>query len=175
MTSNDGQLSAGHLSVMRMAELQTSEFNTPGQYDRWDLMECIQHILLTFMDEIADDECKKLAAIMMALAGTHPAFKLTYNAAEKGVEFVQVKRTKAGHRATDITNHIDLAVANGTKQESAVEDALVRFGVSRREIFRSIKMVRDYRAGMHEMGMSDGMELPEGYNVDSAGRLVPMD
>jgi hypothetical protein len=68
-----------------------------------------------------------------------------------------------------VADYVDQQVAQGVKQESAVQDASECYSVSRREIFRMLREVRALRLEWPEWDGYDDYEIAED------GRLVPKD
>lgn len=119
---------------------------------------------------LSDDELKFLASIDAAISGTHPDIRLKVEQVPEGVTPLRLAEWKREGIARAVADHVDMQVASGVKQESAIQDACSRFDVSRREVFRMLREVRALRTQWHEW------DSPyDDYEIANDGRLVPKD
>lgn len=117
--------------------------------------------------------------IIAALVGSHPKLRLKVEYPKPGSDFEIVRTLKEEQESINITNMIDLAICNGIKQESVIQTVMTENGLSRREVFRRIKYVRELRKSLHSIELEGGphfpTDVPDGYQVAANGRLVPTD
>lgn len=107
-----------------------------------------------------------LMAISCAIEGRHHAFKLVIKSPPANGSFKGIKKHELWASSTRMADEIDIAVANGEKSESALEDAMTRYGLSRPEAFRRLKQVRAYRALSFKVHLQVEAERnPEGHNT----------
>lgn len=116
---------------------------------------------------LSDEDFKLVASAASALDGTHPDLRLTLEEIPEDVTPRRLGEWARRAKARRVADFIDMLVADGAKQESAVQEALDRFTVSRREAFRMLKEVRaDRLLWLDWDGYDD-------YAIQDDGRLVP--
>lgn len=117
---------------------------------------------------LSDDELNFLASITAAISGTHPAIRVKVEEIPDGVTPHRLAEWQREGTARAVADQVDMQVANGVKQESAIQDACSRYGVSRREVFRMLREVRAQRLQWQEW------DNPyDNYEIAEDGRLVP--
>jgi len=124
-----------------------------------------------------------LMAISCAIEGRHPAFQLIIKRPPANGSFQSVMRHELWRSSSKMADEIDIAVANGDKQDSVIEDAITRYDLSRAEIYRRLKQVRtdralSYKAHLHvevEQSAKGGtirpLLGPEGYIITEDGKF----
>lgn len=143
-------------------------------FKQWDVVEGLQR--LAFNMSLCDEEFSFLMALYHASAGVHPKFRIQVEHPKAGSEFARVQRIKAAHEGFEIANEIDVATACGSKQEAAIQEAMEKWQLSRREIFRRLKLCREIRQGNLELSGDRANALasvPAGYDIAQDGTLVP--
>lgn len=124
-----------------------------------------------------------LMAISCAIEGRHHAFQLIIKRRPANGSFQAVNRHELWRSSSKMANEIDIAVANGDKQESVVEDASTRYDLSRAEVYRRLSQVRtdralSYKAHLHveaeksaEGRTTRPLSGPEGYIITEDGKF----
>lgn len=124
-----------------------------------------------------------IMAVSCAIEGRHHAFQLIIKRRPANGSFKSVKRNELWRSSSKMANEIDIAVANGDKQESVVEDAITRYDLSRAEIYRRLDQVRadralSYKAHLHveaeksaEGRTTRPLPGPEGYIITDDGKF----
>lgn len=138
--------------------------------DRGELSEAVQRFLLSC--EMPDEAYDAFMAIFLALYDQHPHFKLEFSPTETG-KFTIEHRYKGPKSNPELANFVEMQVALGMKQESAIAEAIERYNVSRRTILRILKHERDKRSVYLALGHSD--DAPEGFSTTEDGRLKQSD
>jgi hypothetical protein len=132
---------------------------------------------LATQEGLSDENLDVLLTIFYALVGRHPRYRLKLEIAPEGRPFARAKAVENAHSATLMANEIDCEIARGMKQESAVEAASAKFGISRREVFRRLAAVRKWRADHLEFTKPGDAEIlagvPKGFKIRDDGHLVP--
>lgn len=145
--------------------------NDPASYERTrfelhDLTELLQAFLMS--DNLTDNQYDTVSAIFLALHNRHPHFRLKWSlTAEKKRE--KIERDIFNTSLRDVATFIDIEVAKGVKQESAIVDAMAKFDVSRRSAFRALeheRMIR--RAGLY---FGEVFFIPDGFEAAPDGTL----
>ncbi len=167
------------------------------RFDRWsESPESFQRTSFTFEElalklrwflqsHVLDAESfDLLMAISCAIEGRHHAFKLVLKRPPANGSFQSIKQHELWASSKQMADEIDIAVANGEKSESAIAEAMARYGLSRPEVFRRLQQVRACRelsfkahleveAWRRSKGYSP-MPLagPDGYIVTEDGKLA---
>lgn len=145
--------------------------NDPASYERTqfelhDLSELLQALLM--WDNLPDDQYDAVSAMFLALHNRHPHFRLKWSRTAPNKRN-KIQRYLSNASSADVANFIDIEVANGVKQESAIEDAITKFSVSRRNAFRALEHERMVRKAALELG--EVYNVPEGFEATADGQL----
>lgn len=141
----------------------------------WDIIFDENELLswltnLAHMHYLSDQDLKFFGSLHAAIIGCHPSVRVKIEQIPDDVlpRLRQEWRRESIARA--VADHVDQQVAEGVKQESAVQEASERYFVSRREIFRMLREVRALRLKWQEW------DNPyDDYEIAEDGRLVPKD
>jgi hypothetical protein len=150
-------------------------------YHRYDLNEYeLGNKIFDLMtrNAIDDEGLEFLTVIFRSLAGRNPLFRLKVERPANGGRVrmaVNVAKAPAMYAMVD---KIDIQVAGGLKQESAIEQAMQENLLSRREVFRQVERIRKHRLVIRDSAADLGYPLtkfdrPDGYEIDDSGKLVP--
>jgi|GEM_PF-6944646 len=116
---------------------------------------------------MCDEDLALIASLSSALNGTHPDVQVAVEQVPEGVTPRKLAGWQREGKANNVADFIDMQVADGTKQEAAIQEAMSRFAVSRREAFRMLKEVRAIRPQWAAFAEY------EDYTTLEDGRLVP--
>lgn len=133
---------------------------------------------LIIRNEIDDRGVEFLMVLARTFLHRNPTYKLTSERAPEGCTFRFAAKMLAAPLMKDMVDAIDQEVAGGCKLESAVQTAMETYKLSRREVFRCIKEIRNHRLKALSSSNKYGFPIsawdwPAGYDIDTRGRLVP--
>lgn len=163
-------------SLPVMVPLDDGAFYERTAFKHWDLV--VGFGRLASNESSSEAERDLAIAAYMALMGMHPTLKLNVEHPPKNGFFSNHARAIRRLLSFQVADEIDIAVANGLKLESGIRDAEQRYGLSRREVFRMLREIRNYRLEQAEAvrampGTHRDYHWPDGLTIDAKGRFVP--
>jgi hypothetical protein len=152
---------------------QDDEFfrrNTFGEEQARDLF-----MYIVLENHLRDEHLEALLAFGCALRGTHPYMSLEVRLVPDGVTPRPLMEIRKGALAMKVADQIDMQVAHGVKQDAVIQEVIEETGISRREIFRMLKLARQHRVILktQEAELADWACWYEGYDIAPDGTLVP--
>ena len=165
--------SSGYLSPMRRLNLlqMNEDFWRRNTFDTQKIKDIFMDILVE--TDLRDEHLEALVALERAFRGTHPFMTMSIDHVPEGVTPRPLKDIERAKATETVADHIDKQVARGIKQESALQDAVSRFGVSRREAFRMLKAMRQRRIDMRATELAEWARWYDDFDITKDGRLVP--
>jgi hypothetical protein len=145
-------------------------------FQLFDVLDGLQSLAMDM--NLNERQFDFVMALHHACFGVHPKFRLNFERPRKGSSFSRVHRIEAGQAIVAMANEIDVAKASGVKLESAVQAAMAKWSLSRREVFRRLKMQRQMRLAEFEINTEMGYltgSVPEGFKIAPDGTLVQSD
>lgn len=145
-------------------------------YSRRELALRLRGVLLTV--DLDDEAFDLLMAMSCALEGRHRGFRLQLDRPLEGSTFKAIKRHETWQQTFKMADEIDTAMADGQGSDSAVVEAMQRYGLSRTEVFNRLKEVRGARARSfaaceaRKRPQQEGRDCPWGYAITKDGKLV---
>lgn len=162
--------------LARMLQWQNdpANFATPAP-SRWDIANGLQSMALN--SDLSDRDYGRVMSLFLALTGSHPKYRLKVEHPKEGSEFANIQRVKNHDFSMMMVNKIEIALIAGAKQEAAIQTAMDDTGLSRREVFRRLRAIRENRRTNYSIVSEGGpafvAEIPDGYALTKNGRLVP--
>ncbi|MCK0098455.1 hypothetical protein MWU38_03570 [Qipengyuania sp. S6317L1] len=123
--------------------------------------------------DVTDKHLELLVAIAEGLRGTHPHMRISVGEIPDGVTPKAIKSSESARMMMAVSDEIDMAVAQGVKQEAAVEDAIQKHKISRREVFRMLKKARAIRVSWKAEEHLLAWPCYEHHEIADDGTLVP--
>jgi hypothetical protein len=147
-------------------------------FEQYDIVSGLQALVME--EDLSDKSYDFVMHIFLAVSGAHPNFRLQLEKPKEGASFKRALTQEKARVSHDLANEIDVFVANGGKQEAAVQSAMATYDLSRREVFRRLKEQREQRKSYLEFALSEGSGevlggIPKGYRISKNGALVSID
>lgn len=144
-------------------------------FDKDKALDVLESVLVTC--ELTDEQMEGIVALSRGLRGTHPKMAINVSFVQDGVTPRPLMEIRKGSLSMAVADKVDVMVADGSKQESAIAECEEAFGISRREIFRMLKTGRERRIWMREQEgegeFADWDCWYDNYEITPDGRLVP--
>lgn len=166
----------------RLTFERTRHYRDPSPFDnpettRHDIADAVWDALMR--SELPAETQALLGAIHRALYARMPFHHLKVHRPPPSSKIKFATKVERASEAIEIADIVDVAVALGGKQESAVQAAMDQFSISRREVLRRLKSVREMRASNFGVSRTKGAPeilsgCPKGFRVLPSGRLVPI-
>lgn len=142
-------------------------------FDSDETFDVLTSIMVNY--DLSDEHLEALQALTAALRGYHPLMALRAKAVPDGSVPRPLRERKRDSVAMTVADRIDMKVALGCKQESAIQEEIEAAGLSRREIFRLLKIAREERQKLKaiEHQLADWDRWYDGFDIADDGTLVP--